>query len=260
MLFLQKWLREAVPADLATAILDFHRRAAWSFANGLNRPLAGTIPEELADELNRSDRYISVFNTLYELRDFDQTIAARLPPRKSTDNFSGDVSFKEKDLRSFIMEAYCDTTDGYHPYPSAGGLYPVHAFLCIRREFKGIKTGLYNVIRNRQKIELLRPMRAPELDSFMHLCTNTSIGDPALLIVYAINIDVCLVKYGYRGYRFAMMEVGSAYMRAEMVAHAHGLGSRVYGGFSDSVIMKEAGLSVHEFLPCAVQCIGAEQH
>ena len=79
---------------------------------------------------------------------------------------------------------------------------------------------------------------------------------PNLCILYLVHIKKSIFKYRYRGYRHALMEVGSMYQQVAMVSQSLGLGSTVWSGFNDYQVMDELGLDRRMFLPLTMQFLG----
>jgi hypothetical protein len=75
----------------------------------------------------------------------------------------------------------------------------------------------------------------------------------AFYVVYFINLKKAIFKYRSRGYRLALMEVGSMYQQMLRVAQDHGVGSRVLSGFSEYALAKNCGLDSRVLLPAIIQ-------
>ena len=91
------------------------------------------------------------------------------------------------------------------------------------------------------------------------LSSPNAIGAPGLAIIYTIYMPKNLFKYRYRGYRMALMEVGSIYMLVELQAKALGLGCRLWSAYTDSMLCKALGINPALFFPVCVHFIG-KQH
>jgi hypothetical protein len=77
--------------------------------------------------------------------------------------------------------------------------------------------------------------------SFTEACPvemqNVSV-DPILHLSIASFLKKLYSSYRYRGYRMALMEAGSMYQNAGLVADQIGLRNRVWAGFTDSYVAK----------------------
>ncbi|ENY9899545.1 SagB/ThcOx family dehydrogenase [Escherichia coli] len=82
------------------------------------------------------------------------------------------------------------------------------------------------------------------------------LGKPHFALVYCIIFEKALFKYRYRGYRMALMETGSMYQNAVLVADQIGLKNRVWAGYTDSYVAKTMNLDQRTVAPLIVQFFG----
>ena len=73
---------------------------------------------------------------------------------------------------------------------------------------------------------------------------------------YYEKFEKALFKYRYRGYRMALMETGSMYQNAVLVADQIGLKNRVWAGYTDSYVAKTMNLDQRTVAPLIVQFFG----
>lgn len=88
------------------------------------------------------------------------------------------------------------------------------------------------------------------------LSSPNDIGTPNLALIYVMYMPKNLFKYRYRGYRMALMEVGSIYMLVEMQAKSLGLSCRLWSAYTDSMLCKVLGINPALFFPVCVHFIG----
>jgi SagB-type dehydrogenase family enzyme len=86
-----------------------------------------------------------------------------------------------------------------------------------------------------------------------------SVGSPSIALIYVAYLPKTLFKYRYRGYRLALMEVGSIYMLIELRAASLGLNCRLWSGYTDHMLSKAIGLNPALFAPMCVHLIGAKK-
>lgn len=156
-------------------------------------------------------------------------------------------------VSSVLNESFgAETEDGLRPYPSGGRLYPVDVFLVIFTD-GDFKAGIYHYLANLAALEWIAAPR----NCLDIICGQDSPwGKPAFAIVYMANGPRMAVKYRFRGYRLALMEVGAMFQQAALVAANHALANRVVNSFSDHQLLKKFGLNPSLFLPLAVQLFG----
>ncbi|KMV66839.1 hypothetical protein AI28_25700 [bacteria symbiont BFo1 of Frankliniella occidentalis] len=82
------------------------------------------------------------------------------------------------------------------------------------------------------------------------------LGQPHFALVYFMVYEKSLFKYRYRGYRMAMMEAGSMYQVAGMVADRLGLENRVWSAFTDTYVSKVLNVDIRTATPLIVQFFG----
>ncbi|HFD3107622.1 TPA: SagB/ThcOx family dehydrogenase, partial [Klebsiella quasipneumoniae subsp. similipneumoniae] len=82
------------------------------------------------------------------------------------------------------------------------------------------------------------------------------LGRPHFALVYCVIFEKALFKYRYRGYRMALMEAGSMYQNAGLVADQIGLRNRGWAGFTDSYVAKTMNVDQRTAAPLIVQFFG----
>lgn len=147
-------------------------------------------------------------------------------------------------------------------YPSGGALYPAEIFLCSLTEENPTwpcAGKILHLLPKSRKFEVMQiDIDIQQLKAAL-LSSSTDIGTPSLAIVYAIYMPKNLFKYRYRGYRMALMEIGSIYMLVELQAKSLGLSCRLWSAYTDSMLCKVLGVNPTLFLPMCVHFIG-KQH
>lgn len=146
-------------------------------------------------------------------------------------------------------------------YPSGGALYPAEVFVCSLMENNDSwpcservlhllpQSRSFEVVQGTQKIAALKQAL---------LAAPGNIGSPSIAVVYAVYIPKTLFKYRYRGYRLALMEVGSIYMLVELQAKQLGLCCRLWSAYTDTMLNKALGLNPALFFPMCVHFIGEQ--
>lgn len=145
------------------------------------------------------------------------------------------------------------------PYPSGGAQYPVEIFLCLLSEnVDNWQTGtnVYHYLPLSRALEPVAACDTRELYRSLSGVDAGRLGRPHFALVYCIIFEKALFKYRYRGYRMALMEAGSMYQNAGLIADEIGLRNRVWAGFTDSFVAKTMNIDQRTAAPLIVQFFG----
>jgi SagB-type dehydrogenase family enzyme len=169
----------------------------------------------------------------------------------------GSLSF---DLVSrLIAGALCARDDtGGRNYPSGGGLFPVEAFLVPLRvdAVENLPPRTYRVRANSKQLEILGAVDAPALLASINRPPMDGPMHAAFAIAYAANLERCIVKYRSRGYRNALVEVGSMIQQVDLCAKHLGLGTVPWAWFDDYEWSKFLGLNPVRLPLVMLQLVG----
>jgi SagB-type dehydrogenase family enzyme len=119
------------------------------------------------------------------------------------------------------------------PVPSAGALYPLELYVAALA-VAGVEPGVYHYDPFRHRLARLGPVPFGEL--------RQALVDPGLVDVAGAILVVTAVfwrsrvKYGARGYRFALLEAGHVVQNALLAATDLHLAALPVGGFHDVVL------------------------
>ena len=115
--------------------------------------------------------------------------------------------------------------------PSAGGLYPIEMYLFVNRVTE-IHSGLHHFDPHQNELVLLRSDYDPEELSFC-CCKQPQAKTAPLVIMFSCVFQRCTQKYGNRGYRYALLDIGHAAQNLLLSCTAQGLACMTTGGFYD---------------------------
>lgn len=120
--------------------------------------------------------------------------------------------------------------------PSAGAIFPLHVYLlCINTE---IKKGIYHYyFLNNYLDELAGDAELEKKISETILIKNLESFPPLFLVITGDLRDICL-KYGDRGYRFALIESGHLAQNLLLVAEHYKFNAVPLGGYIDKEVAK----------------------
>jgi SagB-type dehydrogenase family enzyme len=180
--------------------------------------------------------------------------------RRSVREFASDssASIGLDELR-ILLRSVC-AHDGRYSYPSAGAIYATELYL-YSSGVEVLDDGvLWHVYKSTGELEWLWP--APNLlaEAFP---TQTWTWDAALTVVLSADMRPYVERYGERGYRFALLEVGALTHQLTAGASAAGLGSCIAGGYVDDVLADALDVRVEageQILACVSVGHEAEGH
>ncbi|WP_177240173.1 SagB/ThcOx family dehydrogenase [Streptomyces monashensis] len=132
-------------------------------------------------------------------------------------------------------------------YPSAGARFPLEVYVLAPR-VQSLDAGVYHFsVTHNALVAIPSPDRgqANEITTALYAWS----GGPRAVFVFTAAIDRNMVKYGARGYRYALIEAGHASQNLALVASALGVACCPFGGFSESRLSRMLDLKADQELP-----------
>jgi SagB-type dehydrogenase family enzyme len=157
-----------------------------------------------------------------------------LSTRRSEREFTGD-GLRLDEISNLLWAAQGIThAEGMRTAPSAGALYPLELSVAVGN-VHGLTPGLY---RYRPRGHALECGGSQNLLSDLRAVTGGQdcVGDAAAVFVFAAVLDRTTVKYGDRGVRYVLIEVGLAAQGLGLMAVGLGLGAVLVGSFDDDQV------------------------
>jgi SagB-type dehydrogenase family enzyme len=160
--------------------------------------------------------------------------------------------------RAFILT---DTPDGVgprRPTPSAGRLYPIELYLVslLGTDFPpGAVAHLAAHPKRSTKNWALLPLTATAAVLDEGLLHQLPAGTAGVFVLSA-TVSKATAKYGERGYRFCLIEIGHVAQNLLITLQAAGLESVCLGGFADSVLNRLLGLDGFNEAALYTVCFG----
>ncbi|WP_170109434.1 SagB/ThcOx family dehydrogenase [Melghirimyces profundicolus] len=134
-------------------------------------------------------------------------------------------------------------------YPSAGSRYPNRIFISIRH-VDGLSPGLYEYLPDEHSLipgggsgNLAPALVQPDLD--FNFC-----------LVIAADLPAAAQGYGFRGYRFTLMEAGHMVQNLQLAARAMDWDAAPVGGFLDRPATEALGLKGKGLSPLYLVPVG----
>lgn len=179
----------------------------------------------------------------------DVTLSEVLMTRRTRRELSGALTLTEVGalLRQALgctavmtEEAEGGLAHALRAWPSAGGLYPLDAYLLITA-VEGVAPGLYHFNPLTSELEGLRSRSVSEIvrDAFFD---QAFIGEAALHVILAAVFPRTLSKYGERGYRLTLLDAGHAAQNLLLAAEALDLNAVGLGGYCDDSLNRDLHL------------------
>jgi SagB-type dehydrogenase family enzyme len=244
-------------AELVEDVLLFHSKANLMIDNKfINRMQPYPFNKEQFEELEFSDFEISPFHDAVIACEPNRQVKIRR--HRSAKHFdTGKVDFAT--VKKLLSASFAMRRDRSRPYPSGGAFYPVEV-ICVIFSEKLLDAPASGYYHYRPSHNYLQPLRHSDSDDIRKMLYQLELPDttsPAFAFIYLGVLGKMLVKYRYRGYRYALMETGSMYHQADLASQALGLRNKLYSGFNDQELIKRMGLDNMTFLPLVVQSFGA---
>jgi len=130
----------------------------------------------------------------------------------------------------------------FRPFPSGGGLYPTEVYVAARN-VEGLENGIYHYDGRAHELSCVASsVPFSSLAAAMSDEDGLTLG-AGLIIFVSVLLERTVVKYSYRGYRFAMMEAGMVPLMINLAATGIGLDCLHWGGFLDDKVNRLIGLN-----------------
>lgn len=155
---------------------------------------------------------------------------ARLLRARRSDRTFGAGRLPLKQVGS-LCAAFGRSNAGGRAFPSAGGLYPLEVYV-LAESVDGLERGVHCYNADDHTLSRVGPL--PAWDAYRAALTFECVGVPQVVFVFALLGDDLVDKYGARGGRFALLEVGHAAQNLALRVTAEGLAGCEIGGTLDT--------------------------
>lgn len=140
-----------------------------------------------------------------------------------------------------LFGAFGGNGTGARMFPSAGATYPLEVFALLNRVEGDLSGTAVRYNHENHSLSVIGP--SPPWAECAPLINLETQGDPAALFLFVLLTDRITSKYGDRGTRFALIEVGHAAQNLALVLAEIGLAGCEAGGVLDEPIKLVLGLS-----------------
>jgi SagB-type dehydrogenase family enzyme len=122
--------------------------------------------------------------------------------------------------------------------PSAGALYPLDIYAVVgEKGVEGLEPGVYQYSPEGHSISLIKKGDCRKEIASASLWQTWMAKAPILFVITAEYRRI-IGKYGERGIRYALIEVGHVAQNLFLQAEALGLGAGIVGAFHDEKVLK----------------------
>ena len=139
------------------------------------------------------------------------------------------------DLSQLLWSAQGITNErGFRTAPSAGATFPLEMFVVVN-QVEGLNKGIYHYLPFEHELEFLRADDV--LEPLFRACLSQSmILDAGATLVFAAVFERTTARYGDRGERYVLNEIGHASQNVHLQAAALDLGTVVIGAYRDDEV------------------------
>jgi SagB-type dehydrogenase family enzyme len=130
--------------------------------------------------------------------------------------------------------------EGYRTAPSAGALYPLEVYVHANR-VKDLEKGIYRYDPFSHSLQTVKKGDFSR-DIFETALWQWQILEAGMILIFFAVPERTTGKYGRRGIRYILNEVGHAGQNVYLQATALGLGSVVIGAFEDERLKRIVGV------------------
>lgn len=154
---------------------------------------------------------------------------------------------KFSELISSLRQTHTDSVKYY--YPTAGGLYPIDIYMCIKKDrVEEINGGIYYY---NPKYNMISKISSEIINKKIHYFTNEKIYETsAFSIILVYNAKCNMPKYNGMGYMFGLIDTGVVVGYLSIIAEQLNLGLCSIGDCNFEAIdklldLKKNQISVH---------------
>jgi len=135
-----------------------------------------------------------------------------------------------------------DPREGRKAIPSAGALYPLEVYVAVGADgVRGLEEGVYRYLSEEHSLERIASGDRRREVAEASLWQMWMASAPVIFVI-AAEYGRTTRKYGDRGVRYVLMEVGHAAQNLFLESVALGLGAGIVGAFYDDKVAEVLSL------------------
>lgn len=148
-----------------------------------------------------------------------------------------------------LLQSFAIGIDGRRAYPSAGGLYPLEIVVALAH-VDGFARQI--AVYHADTHALGRIADLPSWEAWRQVLGSAVESEPPVTVFFCVHTEIACAKYGERGGRFALLEVGHAAQMLALRAAATGLGAYALGATMEQAASALFGFSGLDSAPTVV--------
>lgn len=125
-------------------------------------------------------------------------------------------------------------------YASGGGLYPVEVYPIVLN-VEGLEARVTHYNQRNHSLNLLKEVKKDHVMSVLNDIDERLSGANVVFIITSV-MERTTIKYGSRGYRFALLEAGEVAQNLSLCAVTEGCGTLPWGGYYDDKVADLLGI------------------
>lgn len=169
------------------------------------------------------------------------TIERVIAKRRSFREYNKDYKITKKQLDSIfsslnnIRNKDGNALTSRRNYPSAGARFPIEQYLIIFN-CKDYSPGLYHINIYENTLEVISLGNYKKF--FKNICNSKWVGNASALLILSCVPERTTIKYGQRGLRYVLFEIGHIAQNFMLLAQSRSLRTCAIGGFDDKELKR----------------------
>jgi SagB-type dehydrogenase family enzyme len=167
-----------------------------------------------------------------------KAIYSSISKRKSVRKFDENYCLTVQDLSKVLTNSAVNLSDSDYPkrlFPSGGAMYPSNIYF-LNLKSSDLNKGLYYYNPKEHCLEVL--LENYEENEIRQIICDEQIQNPSALIILTTSYFKHCLKYGGRGFRYSLIEIGALAQMIDISCHDAGLNCVWLGGFDDILLKK----------------------
>ena len=161
-----------------------------------------------------------------------------LNKRKSIRKFDKSYTLNTQDISKIFSNSAIDLSNSEYPkrlFPSGGAMYPTNIYLLNLKE-SDLAKGLYYYNPKKHWLELL--FKDYDNNETNKIICDEDISNPSALVILTSSYFKHCLKYGGRGFRYSLIEIGALAQLIDISCRDAGLDCVWLGAFNDDYVKK----------------------
>ena len=157
------------------------------------------------------------------------------------------LSFSQ--ISNLLLASYFyDKKRGKYNIPSGGGLYPINIYI-INLKIRSLDYGIYLYNVENKYLSLIKKISNMEIEKLLvdgfkaNQREDINFKNASAIILFGLNINDATSRYGNRGGRFSLFDVGCILQNLYLSSAALNVGICANGGYIDNILLENLELN-----------------